>query len=54
MCTHLKNLFDGVEELPQDCEGDVVFGLDIGERGMAVLLDEAYGVLDYSSEAPAA
>lgn len=51
---HLKNLLDAVEELPQECEGDVVFGLDMGERGMAVLLDEAYGVLDYSSDGLAA
>jgi pyrroloquinoline quinone (PQQ) biosynthesis protein C len=47
---HLKNLFEAVAELATSDEKDVLYGLDAGERGMAVLLDEAYGIFDYSGE----
>lgn len=43
---HVAELYRAIAELPIDCLGEVIFGVMIGERGMAVLLDEVVGVFD--------
>lgn len=50
---HVKKLYEAVDELPTSSEQEFLFGVDLGERGMAVLLDEALGVFDYCAEIPA-
>lgn len=50
---HVKKLYEAVDELPASSEQEFLFGIDIGERGMAVLLDEALGVFDHCAEVPA-
>jgi pyrroloquinoline quinone (PQQ) biosynthesis protein C len=49
---HLDELFEVVEILDEEQLGDVLFGIQIGERGMAVLLDEAYGMYDHVTKFP--
>jgi pyrroloquinoline quinone (PQQ) biosynthesis protein C len=41
---HVADLHRAIEELPEQNLEDVLFGICIGERGMAVLLDEVIGV----------
>lgn len=43
---HVADLYRAVGELPDSESSALKFGVDIGERGMAVLLDEAFGVFD--------
>lgn len=43
---HVAALYDAVESLPDADQKNLEFGIAIGQRGMEVLLDEAYGVLD--------
>jgi hypothetical protein len=43
---HVEDLYVAVEELQPTQAENLLFGISIGERGMAVLLDEAYGVYD--------
>lgn len=50
---HVAQLYRGVEELPDSAFDDIRFGVLLGERGMAALLDEAYGLFDYCPELPA-
>lgn len=44
---HVEELYKAVEALPESSLEDLLFGISIGERGMAVLLDEALGMFDY-------
>lgn len=41
---HVAELYKAVEELMDSELEELLFGIEIGERGMAVLLDEAYGI----------
>jgi len=43
---HVAELYRAVAQLPNSAVDDIVFGIQLGERGMAVLLDEALGVFD--------
>lgn len=43
---HVAELYRAVEELPPSALDDVRFGVMVGERGMAVLLDEVIGLYD--------
>lgn len=43
---HVRELYRAVGALPDETLDDVLFGVELGERGMAVLLDEALGVFD--------
>ncbi|WP_437606708.1 hypothetical protein WMF20_38025 [Sorangium sp. So ce834] len=47
---HVNDLYRAVEALEGGSEEEIHFGIEIGERGMAVLLDEAYGMFDSYSE----
>jgi pyrroloquinoline quinone (PQQ) biosynthesis protein C len=49
---HVDELYDAVSELDSSQIDDLFFGIDIGERGMAVLLDEAYGIFEYHKLIP--
>jgi pyrroloquinoline quinone (PQQ) biosynthesis protein C len=49
---HVNKLYDAVDELPASSERELLFGMEIGERGMAVLLDEAYGIFDCTFDIP--
>jgi pyrroloquinoline quinone (PQQ) biosynthesis protein C len=49
---HLEELFRVADTLPREDRGDALFGVQIGERGMAVLLDEALGVYDHVNRTP--
>lgn len=49
---HVEKLFEAVEQLPSSSKSELLFGIDIGERGMAILLDEALGAFDYCLEIP--
>jgi pyrroloquinoline quinone (PQQ) biosynthesis protein C len=43
---HVEDLFKAVDELSVEDGADLKFGVEIGERGMASLLDEALGTFD--------
>ncbi|TMQ74427.1 iron-containing redox enzyme family protein [Candidatus Accumulibacter phosphatis] len=43
---HVAELYRAVEELSLSAMDDVLFGVMVGERGMAVLLDEVIGLYD--------
>ncbi|MPZ79232.1 MAG: hypothetical protein GEV28_02070 [Actinophytocola sp.] len=43
---HVRELYRAVGALDERALDDVLFGIALGERGMAVLLDEALGVFD--------
>lgn len=43
---HVADLFIAVDNLPPEDIDEVLFGIDLGERGMAVLLDEVIGTFD--------
>jgi pyrroloquinoline quinone (PQQ) biosynthesis protein C len=49
---HVKKLYEAVDELPTSSEDELLFGIDVGERGMAVLIDEAYGIFDHCLDIP--
>lgn len=49
---HIEDLYATVDELDPCQESEILFGITLGERGTAVLLDEAFGLFDYS-EIPA-
>jgi pyrroloquinoline quinone (PQQ) biosynthesis protein C len=44
---HITDLYAAVNELDADQETDLLFGISVGERASAVLLDEAYGLFDF-------
>jgi pyrroloquinoline quinone (PQQ) biosynthesis protein C len=44
---HVAELYKATSYLNDSFLDDIIFGIEIGERGMAVLLDEALGVYDY-------
>lgn len=46
---HVRELYRAVAALPESAVDDVLEGIALGERGMAVLLDEALGVFDHVS-----
>jgi pyrroloquinoline quinone (PQQ) biosynthesis protein C len=48
---HVRELYRALGEFNDDITEDVLFGVSIGERGMAVLLDEALGVFNHVSKA---
>lgn len=43
---HVRALYEAVHACQDRNLADLHFGINLGERGMAVLLDEAYGVFD--------
>lgn len=43
---HVAELYRAIENMDDSAKGDLLFGVSIGERGMAVLLDEALGIFD--------
>ncbi len=43
---HVEELLSAVKRLPEEELNDVLYGIAVGERGMAVLLDEVVGVFD--------
>jgi len=43
---HVAALYDAVGALPEADRRDLQFGIALGQRGMEILLDEAYGVFD--------
>lgn len=43
---HVAGLYRVLPALPPDALDDLLFGVELGERGMAALLDEAIGVFD--------
>ncbi len=49
---HVNELYVATRELHASQEDDLLFGVQVGERGMASLLDEAYGVFDYCASFP--
>jgi pyrroloquinoline quinone (PQQ) biosynthesis protein C len=44
---HVDDLYSVIDELYPTEEKDILLGISIGERGTAILLDEAYGLFDY-------
>lgn len=48
---HIEELYTVVDQMPHVID-DILFGIGVGERGMAVLLDEAYGLFDYARRIP--
>lgn len=48
----LESLYAATSDLDRSQLEDVLFGIDLGERGMAVLLDEALGIFDACKEIP--
>jgi len=42
----VAELYRAVDELPPSALDEVCFGVMVGERGMAVLLDEVIGLYD--------
>jgi len=49
---HVKKLYEAVDELSETLQQELFFGIHLGERGMAVLLDEAFGIFDNADEIP--
>ncbi len=49
---HVAELYKAANHLGDSHLKDILFGVSIGERGMAVLLDEALGVYDYCKDIP--
>ena len=43
---HVSELYQAIIELEPSQISQLLYGINIGERGMAVLLDEAYGIFD--------
>lgn len=43
---HVAMLYQGLATVQDLVVRDVIYGVELGERGMAVLLDEAYGLFD--------
>jgi pyrroloquinoline quinone (PQQ) biosynthesis protein C len=43
---HVAGLFRGVDHLDERQFDHLSYGIDLGERGMMILLDEAYGVFE--------
>ena len=50
---HVEDLYSAVDDMDLLQSEDLLLGISIGERGMAVLLDEAYGLFDYVDTVPA-
>ena len=48
----MEELFRAVAHMNEEGLEDLKFGVLIGERGMAALLDEALGMFDFVAELP--
>ncbi|MDB5870690.1 MAG: hypothetical protein JWQ07_132 [Ramlibacter sp.] len=48
---HVAELYRAIDELPASSMAEVAFGVMVGERGMAVLLDEVVGIFDTQVQA---
>jgi len=46
---HVAELYRALACLDQASLADVRYGIDLGERGMGALLDEAFGIYEYSA-----
>lgn len=46
---HVEQLYTAAAELPDEAIDGLLFGVALGERGMAALLDEALGVYEFDS-----
>jgi pyrroloquinoline quinone (PQQ) biosynthesis protein C len=44
---HVEDLYRAIAELPAEDLPEILLGIQLGERGMAVLLDEVIGVFDF-------
>jgi pyrroloquinoline-quinone synthase len=49
---HIADLYKAVDEMELDQSKNLLLGITVGERGMAALLDEAYGLFDYCESIP--
>lgn len=49
---HVAELYKAAHHLGEKHLDDILFGVSIGERGMAVLLDEALGIYDHCKDIP--
>ena len=49
---HVEELYRAIEHTSEDQLDDIRFEILAGERGMAVLLDEAYGLFDHCPQIP--
>jgi len=49
---HVEDLYGAIDALDLTQADALLFGIGLGERGMAVLLDEVYGVFDYCDVIP--
>ncbi len=44
---HVRELYRAIGAMPENTVDDILFGVELGERGMGALLDEALGVFDF-------
>lgn len=49
---HITDLYKAVDEMELGQSKNLLLGIAVGERGMAALLDEAYGLFDYCESIP--
>lgn len=47
---HVAALYEAVGALPEEDRADLQYGIALGQRGMEILLDEAYGIFDSVDE----
>lgn len=43
---HVAQLYEAITRMPEESLDSIQFGISIGERGMAILLDEALGIFE--------
>jgi len=49
---HVEELYRALDHMPADQMDSILYGVLVGERGMAALLDEAFGLFDHCPEIP--
>jgi pyrroloquinoline quinone (PQQ) biosynthesis protein C len=49
---HVEELYRALDHMPTDQIDSILYGVLVGERGMASLLDEAFGLFDHCPEIP--
>jgi pyrroloquinoline quinone (PQQ) biosynthesis protein C len=49
---HVEELYRALDHMPVEQIENISFGVLVGERGMAALLDEAFGLFDHCPELP--
>jgi len=49
---HVAELYKALEELDSSLYEDVLFGIRLGQRGMEILFDEAYGIFNQCTTVP--